>query len=256
MTKLRMKHTNHKCQIPRGLHPHRIEEKLIKRNVGGEWIIKREMTMISKDGTISKFLEYHSSKEEEPTEQPRSLNKYGFVEHPQLQIGNQTDEFKRHLLPQQEGNTNGWLIEDDDELERNEANADEEEEEEPMEEEESPLQGVNPKIAPSRRSGPSNEENPDIATIIAQQLQNILPQIVNQVNNNANGGNGRNGGNNGCSYKGFTACNPKEYDGKGGAIALTRWIKKMENVIDNSGCSENQKVKYVASSFMNKALTW
>ncbi|GJW14548.1 putative reverse transcriptase domain-containing protein [Tanacetum coccineum] len=44
--------------------------------------------------------------------------------------------------------------------------------------------------------------------------------------------------------------------GKGGAIALNRWIEKMENVIDNSGCFENQKVKYVASSFVNKALTW
>nr|GEY30869.1 putative reverse transcriptase domain-containing protein [Tanacetum cinerariifolium] len=34
--------------------------------------------------------------------------------------------------------------------------------------------------------------------------------------------------------------------GKGGAIALTRLIKKMESVIENSGCTENQKVKYVA----------
>ncbi|GKA64045.1 reverse transcriptase domain-containing protein [Tanacetum coccineum] len=33
-------------------------------------------------------------------------------------------------------------------------------------------------------------------------------------------------------------------------------IEKMENVIDNSGCAENQKVKYDASSFVNKALTW
>ncbi|GJX75941.1 putative reverse transcriptase domain-containing protein [Tanacetum coccineum] len=115
---------------------------------------------------------------------------------------------------------------------------------------------------------------PDIAAIIAQQLQNIIPQIVTQVtnnvnnrnnnnnngnNNNNNGNNNNNngnGGNNGCSYKGFQACGPKEYDGKGGAIALTRWIEKMENVLDNSGCSENQKVKYAASSFVNKALTW
>ncbi|GJU47807.1 putative reverse transcriptase domain-containing protein [Tanacetum coccineum] len=114
-------------------------------------------------------------------------------------------------------------------------------------------------MAPTRRSGPNNNENPDIAAIIAQQLQTILPQIVTQVTNNvnnANGGNGGNGGNNGCTYKGFMACNPKEYDGKGGAIALTRWIEKMENVIDNSGCAENQKVKYAASSFVNKALTW
>ncbi|GKE51007.1 hypothetical protein Tco_1486163 [Tanacetum coccineum] len=72
-------------------------------------------------------------------------------------------------------------------------------------------------MAPSRRSGPSNDENPDIAAIIAQQLQNILPQIVTQVTNNVNnanangnGGNGRNGDGetNRCSYKAFLACNP------------------------------------------------
>ncbi|GJV75476.1 putative reverse transcriptase domain-containing protein [Tanacetum coccineum] len=38
-------------------------------------------------------------------------------------------------------------------------------------------------------------------------------------------------------------CGPKEYDGKGCAIALTRWIENMENVLDNSGCSENQKAR-------------
>ncbi|GJY41958.1 putative reverse transcriptase domain-containing protein [Tanacetum coccineum] len=59
-----------------------------------------------------------------------------------------------------------------------------------------------------------------------------------------------------CSYKGFQACGPKEYDKKGGAIALTHWIEKMENVLDNSGYFENQKVKYAASSFVNKVLTW
>ncbi|GJR15505.1 putative reverse transcriptase domain-containing protein [Tanacetum coccineum] len=72
---------------------------------------------------------------------------------------------------------------------------------------------------------------------------------------NGGGGNG-NGGNNGCTFKAFQSCNPKEYDGKRGAIVLTRWIEKMENVIDNSGCAENQKVRYAASSFVNKALTW
>nr|GEX79847.1 reverse transcriptase domain-containing protein [Tanacetum cinerariifolium] len=62
--------------------------------------------------------------------------------------------------------------------------------------------------------------------------------------------------NNGCSYKTFTACNPKEFDGKGGAVALTRWIEKMESVFDNSGCTANQRVRYAASCFVNKALTW
>ncbi|GJY73516.1 putative reverse transcriptase domain-containing protein [Tanacetum coccineum] len=60
----------------------------------------------------------------------------------------------------------------------------------------------------------------------------------------------------GCSYKEFLTCNPKEYDGKGGVIVLTRWIKKMESAHDMSGCSIDQKVKYTAGSFVGKALTW
>ncbi|GKF34951.1 reverse transcriptase domain-containing protein, partial [Tanacetum coccineum] len=60
----------------------------------------------------------------------------------------------------------------------------------------------------------------------------------------------------GCSYKEFLACNHKEYDGKGSAVVLTRWIKKMESVQDISGCSVDQKVKYTAGLFVGKALTW
>ncbi|GJT07485.1 hypothetical protein Tco_0841947 [Tanacetum coccineum] len=56
-----------------------------------------------------------------------------------------------------------------------------------------------------------------------------------------------------CSYKEFLAYNPKEYDGKGGAVVLTRWIEKMESVHDMSGCSVNQKVKYTTGSFVGKA---
>nr|GFA04575.1 hypothetical protein [Tanacetum cinerariifolium] len=95
-------------------------------------------------------------------------------------------------------------------------------------------------MASNLRSGPNNNnnnnENPDITTVIAQQLQTILPQIVTQVTNNVNNANGRNGGNGGngrnndYTYKGFMACNPRN-------------IKKNE-------------VKYATSSFMNKALTW
>ncbi|GJR39232.1 hypothetical protein Tco_1214916 [Tanacetum coccineum] len=39
-----------------------------------------------------------------------------------------------------------------------------------------------------------------------------------------------NGNRVGCSYKDFLDCNPKEYDGKGGVVVLTQWIKKMENI--------------------------
>ncbi|GKA19843.1 putative reverse transcriptase domain-containing protein, partial [Tanacetum coccineum] len=56
----------------------------------------------------------------------------------------------------------------------------------------------------------------------------------------------------GCSYKDSLACNPKEYNGKGGAVVLTRWIEKMENAQDMSGCSIDKKVKYNAGSFVEE----
>ncbi|GJT31091.1 putative reverse transcriptase domain-containing protein [Tanacetum coccineum] len=76
---------------------------------------------------------------------------------------------------------------------------------------------------------------------------NLLPAMLAQVGNQGNVGN-----QNGCSYKEFLACNLKEYDGKGGAVVLTRWIEKMESVQDMSGCSIDQKVKYTAGSFMEE----
>ncbi|GJV64657.1 hypothetical protein Tco_1475485 [Tanacetum coccineum] len=68
-------------------------------------------------------------------------------------------------------------------------------------------------MAPNRRSGPSssnNNENPNVATVIAQQLQAIITQVANNANN----------ANNGVRWK-------------GGAIALLVGNEKMENVIDN-----------------------
>ncbi|GKE32801.1 putative reverse transcriptase domain-containing protein [Tanacetum coccineum] len=108
---------------------------------------------------------------------------------------------------------------------------------------------------------------PDFSMIIAQQLQNLLPAILAQIGNQGNVGNQNgnvvndnvqenvrnvlvNGNRVGYSYKEFLACNPKEYDGEGGTIVLTRWIEKMESVQDMSGCSIDQKVKYTAGSFV------
>ncbi|GJR57254.1 putative reverse transcriptase domain-containing protein [Tanacetum coccineum] len=124
-----------------------------------------------------------------------------------------------------------------------------------------------------RGRGPKGGGAPNFSMIIAQQLQNLLPAILAQVGNQENVGNQNgnvvnenvqenvrnvlvNGNRVGCSYKEFLACNPKEYDGKGGVVVLTRWIEKMESVQDMSGCSIDQKVKYNAGSFMDKALTW
>nr|GEU79196.1 hypothetical protein [Tanacetum cinerariifolium] len=65
-----------------------------------------------------------------------------------------------------------------------------------------------------------------------------------------------NGNRVGCSYKEFLACNPKEYYGKGGVVVLTRWIEKMKNVQEMSGCIVDQNVKYNVGSIVGKALTW
>ncbi|GKF14948.1 hypothetical protein Tco_0056410 [Tanacetum coccineum] len=99
--------------------------------------------------------------------------------------------------------------------------------------------------------GQGNEVNngvngvPNFSTIIAQLLRNLLPNIVAQNNDRK-----------GCTYKEFLSCNPKEYDRKGGSVVYTCWIEKIESVYDMSGCGDNQKVKYIAGSFVGKALTW
>nr|GEU71105.1 hypothetical protein [Tanacetum cinerariifolium] len=85
-------------------------------------------------------------------------------------------------------------------------------------------------------------------------LEEIVTQVTANVNN-ANGG-GENGENNGCSYKTFTACNPKEFHGKGGAVALTRWIETMESVFDNSGCTANQRVRGTSMGWNLKCVVW
>nr|GEY83862.1 hypothetical protein [Tanacetum cinerariifolium] len=116
----------------------------------------------------------------------------------------------------------------------------------------------------------------DFSTIIAQKLENLLPTIVAIVGEQGRGqGAGRNQNDNavndhiqgdvrnatkgndrrGCTYKEFLACNPKEYDGKGGAIVYTRCIEKMESVHDMSGYRDSQRVMYTAGSFIGKALT-
>ncbi|GJV92846.1 hypothetical protein Tco_1540659 [Tanacetum coccineum] len=75
----------------------------------------------------------------------------------------------------------------------------------------------------------------------------IVTQVTNNVNNvNANGNGGNDGNNRGCTYKEFLACKPNDFDGKGVAIALTRWIEKMESMMDISGCVNNQKEEFKA----------
>ncbi|GKE67652.1 putative reverse transcriptase domain-containing protein [Tanacetum coccineum] len=78
----------------------------------------------------------------------------------------------------------------------------------------------------------ANGSAPDFSTIIAQQLQNLLPTMLAQE---------------------FLACNPKEYDGKGGAVVLTRWIEKMENDMSGFPSHDMQKLE---SELWNHVMVW
>nr|GEY89116.1 putative reverse transcriptase domain-containing protein [Tanacetum cinerariifolium] len=85
--------------------------------------------------------------------------------------------------------------------------------------------------------------------------RNVGNQNGNVVNENVQENVGSvlvNGNRVGCSYKNFLACNPKECDAKRGVVVLTRWIEKMKNVQEMSGCSVDQKVKYTAGSFVEE----
>nr|GEX32553.1 hypothetical protein [Tanacetum cinerariifolium] len=233
--------TNRKCCIPIDLYPCKVEERMNMKKVGDQTIGVIRRRRIDKEGNVSRFQDYHTSDEEEELSEHPPYNKYGFVDHLQLQMEDQRNEFAPYPLPPQEGNMNGWLTDD-----ANNSGLESMASNKPM------IMMIN--MVQTRQ--PTNP--PDVTAIISQQLYNIIPNIMTQLTNNLDNGNGNGngGGNNGCTYKGFMACGPQDFEGTGGAVALTRWIEKMESVIDNSGCLANQRVKYAASSFIGKALTW
>ncbi|GKE55438.1 hypothetical protein Tco_1494623 [Tanacetum coccineum] len=85
------KRCNRKIRIPIGMWPCRVEEKMTLKEVDGITVEE-----IEKDNC--KGWHYHQ--------------------------GNPMNEFALHRLPQPEGNMNGWLMEDEEELDRNEVDSD------------------------------------------------------------------------------------------------------------------------------------
>ncbi|GKC07896.1 putative reverse transcriptase domain-containing protein [Tanacetum coccineum] len=83
------------------------------KKVGDQTIGVIRRRWIDKEGNVSRFQEYCTSDEEEEelSEHP-PYNKYGFMDHPQLQMEDQRNKFAPYPLPPQEGNMNGWLTED------------------------------------------------------------------------------------------------------------------------------------------------
>ncbi|GJW69640.1 putative reverse transcriptase domain-containing protein [Tanacetum coccineum] len=79
---------------------------------------------------------------------------------------------------------------------------------------------------------------------------------INELNGQGNDQRlGANGGVEGVNGN-VEGVNGGEYNGKGGAVVLTRWIEKMESMQDMSGCSIDQNVKYTVGSLVGWWQQW
>ncbi|GJV05474.1 hypothetical protein Tco_1343130 [Tanacetum coccineum] len=125
--KISCRRCNRKIRVPIAMWPCKVEEKMTLKEVDGKTIQEFETKIIAKDGTITRvpgtFQGYETS-EEESVERPRKRDLYEFVDHPQLQQRSLRNEFAPRQLSQPDGNMNGWLLEDEDEVERNEVDSD------------------------------------------------------------------------------------------------------------------------------------
>ncbi|GKA62940.1 putative reverse transcriptase domain-containing protein [Tanacetum coccineum] len=73
---------------------------------------------------IALWHDNYETSDEETEERPRRRDLYRFVDHPQIQQANPMNEFAPHQIPQPLGNMNGWLIESEEEAERDEVDSD------------------------------------------------------------------------------------------------------------------------------------
>nr|GEU33436.1 hypothetical protein [Tanacetum cinerariifolium] len=89
---------------------------------------------------------------------------------------------------------------------------------------------------------------PNFSTIIAQHLQIYFP-LLGDVRNVIADNDRR-----GCTYKEFLACNPKEYNGKGGVIVFTRWIEKIESVLMREEFCPSNKMQKLETKLWNHAM--
>ncbi|GJT64027.1 hypothetical protein Tco_1015507 [Tanacetum coccineum] len=124
------------------------------------------------------------------------------------------DGFAPHRIPQSEGNHNGWLSEEEEADSDSESTASSCPNRFEMEDPMKVLKKMNLTLNASTRATGEDENPPDIATLLAQQLQNLLPEIVNQVTAsvNANANNGKwimvpmGNGNIGCTVQVVYVC--------------------------------------------------
>jgi len=59
-----------------------------------------------------------------------------------------------------------------------------------------------------------------------------------------------------CTYKDFSNAKPRTFNETGGVMVLRQWIEKTEAIFQICSCPKGSKVKFVACTFSDRALTW
>ncbi|GJV09005.1 hypothetical protein Tco_1346661 [Tanacetum coccineum] len=118
---------NRKIRVPIAMWPCRVEEKMTLKEVDRKTIQEFVIKIIAKDGTITKCREHFKLQKclkkiqvgtKKKKKKPKEDATVRFVDHPQLQQRSHRNEFAPRRLSQSDGNMNGWLLEDEDEVER------------------------------------------------------------------------------------------------------------------------------------------
>lgn len=101
------------------------------------------------------------------------------------------------------------------------------------------------------------KERKKMASLIAEQIANVLPAMVTGLSQSLSNASATNGsGVRTCTFKHFKSCDPVKYAGTEGATGLLQWFESIENTFINSECPNELRVRHATSMFHEQALTW
>ncbi|GKE26665.1 hypothetical protein Tco_1442049 [Tanacetum coccineum] len=105
-----------------------------------------------------------------------------------------------------------------------------------------------------RTNSPRRSGRVDVERLIATRVAEAIAEHERNRPNPADAGGA--GNVQGCMHKTFMNGKPHPFNGMKGVVGLRRWIEKVEHVFEICKCAEEDKVKFAASTFEGRALTW
>lgn len=111
-------------------------------------------------------------------------------------------------------------------------------------------------MSPTKLHGthrPRRSRRDTMERMVANRVAKALFEIERGRNNQRSEGSS---GAKGCSHKTFMSGKPHPFGGTEGAVGLTRWFEKVEQVFGTCKCAEEDKVVYATSTFEGRSLTW